>query len=302
MELELNAAAKINIHLQILKRRSDGFHGLQSIVAALDFGDTLLFQWDGRRGGAVTLETVWECRCDDIIEPHDNLVIKAIRLFQEKTGFDYTLHVKLTKRIPLGAGLGGGSSDAACTLLALNRISALHLPIDALHVMTAALGSDVPFFLYGGLAFMSGRGEAIKRIAVSRQFWVVLVFPGFSSNTRESYRRLDEARHEYHDEATPDEAVLLAVLQKDPTAWAVSGVFKNDFLPVLLSSPRLEEARMYRRILEGLKKSGAAFYSITGSGSSCFGIFTNSAAAEQAAAELAQKFHFVHLSFFSCAF
>jgi 4-diphosphocytidyl-2-C-methyl-D-erythritol kinase len=301
LSLCLDAPCKINLHLRAKERRSDGFHELESIFLALAFGDTLHFELgdEGQENGFVTKD----CRpsagagAGELPGP-DNIVLKATALFRAKTGFDRPLRIRLDKRVPLGAGLGGGSSDAAASLLALNDLAkrAGHpKPLGQAELREAAteLGSDVPFFLdvltgggdSAGAAWVTGRGERILPVEGPPACTVLLANPGFPSNTAEAYRLLDEHRGRRGAETGPRTATtgqsLIEALRGPPSRWP----YENDFLEVFLAENDASAAA-YRTILERLRRGGADFCGLTGSGSTCFGVFTGGGAAEKAAATL----------------
>jgi 4-diphosphocytidyl-2-C-methyl-D-erythritol kinase len=292
----IDAPCKINLHLCIGDKRPDGFHNLQSLFACLAFFDTLRFLPSGKKGEcllSIDLEQSTGGENILLIPPEDNLVYRAVSLFRERTGFSDGLEVLLKKRIPAGAGLGGGSSDAASTLLALNRLAGNRASMEELMDMAAILGSDVPFFLTGGLALVGGRGELIEPVVIAEtsfftELTVVLVKPPFSSDTATAYKHLDLSRIE----ATacgakfPKED-LIRSLEEDPLTWP----FYNDFLSI-------DSAGVYRAILEDLRKTGASFASLSGTGSCCFGIYTVKKTAEKAVKYLAGRGNFVRLTFF----
>jgi 4-diphosphocytidyl-2-C-methyl-D-erythritol kinase len=187
--LEVNAPAKLNLFLAVTGRRRDGFHDLVSLAVPLDFGDTLRVEPSART----------ELNCDDPTVPADdsNLVLRAARAFSEATGWRETVRFNLIKRVPAGAGLGGGSSDAAATLLALNRLAgpARALGPDRLAEVAASIGSDCPLFLAGGPVVMRGRGERLSPLPAGAAARLggrrVLVFkPGFPISTPWAYARL----------------------------------------------------------------------------------------------------------------
>ena len=288
----IQAPCKINLHLKVGEKRPDGFHGLESLFVSLAFGDTLRFEKNG----------------DCPLLTEKNLVSRAVSLFRDRTGFGSELCIHLDKRIPVGAGLGGGSSDAASTLLALNFLSGAALPMEELEEMAALLGSDVPFFLTGGAAWVSGRGELVEPVNFPGKLWVLLVMPPFSSDTTSAFRLLDQVReHESVTEGAkfPGEALsreaLVRALEDDPAIWP----FHNDFLPVFLNSEWEEidpdyasRAGMYRAAFEMLREAGASFAGLSGSGSCCFGIFTVEESAQKAEKELSKQGNFVRLTFF----
>jgi len=288
----IEAPCKINLHLKIGEKRPDGFHSLESLFACLAFADTLRLSGNGNEGECgLTMD--WECP-EEPISPENNLVFRAVSLFREKTGYKKGLNIHLNKRIPLGAGLGGGSSDAAACLLALNFLADSPLSMEELSKIASFLGSDVPFFLSGGLAFVSGRGELVEPVPFSQKIWVVLVRPPFPSDTARAYMLLDQARkgNKYVMERKElPKDVLLRALEGNPASWP----FYNDFYPgpnSLKNGDNEPSAVVYRVILEALQKEGALFSGLSGSGSCCFGIFSIKETAEKAARELSAKLHF----------
>lgn len=168
MSLTLPAYAKINLTLQVLRKRADGYHEIVSVLQSISLSDTLTVSpASGLNLSAPGLDCPVE----------DNLALKAARLLQETTGCTLGADIRLQKRIPSAAGLGGGSSDAATTLLALNELWGLGLARASLLTLAAGLGSDVPFFLYGGTVLAQGRGERLTPLPSLSGLWVVLAAP-----------------------------------------------------------------------------------------------------------------------------
>jgi 4-diphosphocytidyl-2-C-methyl-D-erythritol kinase len=292
------------LHLRVKERRSDAYHELESVFLALALGDTLHFELGdaGRPDELVTEDRRPRPSgrktgggFEEIPGP-DNIVLKAAALFRARTGFDRALRIRLEKRVPLGAGLGGGSSDGAATLAALNGLAerAGHprlLDGAELGKAAAELGSDAPFFLgvltAGGrnAAWVTGRGEHIRPIEGPADCAVLLANPGFPSNTAEAYRLLDLRRAGRGLEQGPETGLsagsLIAALREPPSRWP----YGNDFLELFLAE-KGARAAAYGSVLEGLRNGGADFCGLTGSGSTCFGIFTEKGAAEKAAETL----------------
>ena len=185
--MEFFAPAKINLSLRVLGRRADGFHDLESLMCPVSVFDTLEVTLRASGG----LEFV----CDDPALPagDDNLVARAARLFCAARGLEPHLRIALTKRIPHGAGLGGGSSDAATTLLALDRLFATQLSRATLATMAAELGSDVPFFIYESAAMIRGRGERVEPVAFPHALPLLLIKPPFGVPTPWAYSRWKDA-------------------------------------------------------------------------------------------------------------
>ena len=180
MKLILPSPAKVNLSLWIKGKRPDGYHEIITVMHTINLFDVISFQPSGKLElyikGNKTLPI-----------GRDNLVIKACRLFKEKTGINPKVSINLTKKIPIGAGLGGGSSNAATTLKGLNLIYGKPLSDEELYKIASKLGSDVPFFLKGGLAIAYGRGEKLRHYPPAG-FDILLVFPGFFCSTAEVYQ------------------------------------------------------------------------------------------------------------------
>ena len=276
-EVTVFSPAKINLHLSVKDRRPDGFHNLESVFLAVNFGDTLYFQ-----AGNDEFEA-------DFFIP-GNIILKAVTVFREKTGFSQGLKVRLKKRIPLGGGLGGGSSNAAAVLLALNKIAGFPLNRESLLETASSLGSDVPFFIYEtAAARVKGRGEQIEPIDAP-DLSLVLVNPGFPSDTARAFRLLDEYRnHEFLFANQPKGAHKPARTKERHDITGSWLNFRNDFLEVF---PQKEKS-VYNEIISGLREQGAQFANLSGTGSTCFGIFSGKEKARNAAEVLCKKWEFV---------
>ncbi len=172
--------------LKIHGRRADGFHEIETLMAPIELADTMTIEvGEGVRAGAV------ELTCNDELLPVDgsNLVVRAARSYMARSGWAVGLRIQLVKRIPHGAGLGGGSSDAAATLMALDEMSGCRLGHDVLIELAAALGSDIPFFLRGGAALCTGRGERVEEPAQPVPGWpLLLIKPPFGVPTPWAYQ------------------------------------------------------------------------------------------------------------------
>ena len=166
--ISIRAHAKINLTLEVLGRGDDGYHQIVSIIQTIDLHDTLTLE----PAPDITLE------CDrPELDFEDNLVLRAAHLLQESANAEKGARIVLHKKVPVSAGLGGGSSDAAAALKGLNRLWGLGLSIDDLSPLAARLGSDVPFFLHGGTAMVQGRGERVRPLPPADLKWVVLLSP-----------------------------------------------------------------------------------------------------------------------------
>ncbi|MCL2765080.1 MAG: 4-(cytidine 5'-diphospho)-2-C-methyl-D-erythritol kinase [Treponema sp.] len=275
------APAKVNIHLTVKDRRPDGFHDLESIFLAVDFGDTLKFELlECDNSAEICMEGL-----DFSIPAQENIIFRSLCLFREKTGFSRGIKITAEKRIFAGSGLGGGSSNAAAVLLTLNKIAGSPLSRETLLEMAAVLGSDVPFFIHEtAAAIITGRGDKIEPVKCP-SLHLVLVYPGFSSDTAAAYRLLDDYRagKNHPNDSMPLD--LSAV--RAGCAWFAeeSGFFKNDFLEVFLQ----REMTIYSELLSALLELGACFTGLSGAGSACFGIFKESQQAQKAAYALRSR-------------
>jgi 4-diphosphocytidyl-2-C-methyl-D-erythritol kinase len=254
----LHAHAKINLWLRIVAREQDtGYHQIETAFCRLRLSDELRFE-SLPEGFVLTVEGA------DLGEPADNLVTRAASAFRDETGLDPAVHVRLTKRIPAGAGLGGGSSDAATTLLALNRIHGWPLAGTALHEIACRLGADVPFFLSGAaLALGWGRGDRLLGLPGPPAANVCLVCPPIPIPTADAYRALD-VRHT----APPPMPLEPGVLR----SWdEIAEHAHNDF-----ESVASRWVGDFAAIRAALLDAGARLALLAGSGSAVFGVFDRS--------------------------
>jgi 4-diphosphocytidyl-2-C-methyl-D-erythritol kinase len=294
-KLTISAPAKINLYLTVKNIRQDGYHDMESVFLALDFGDILYFEQINENSAEITVEGL-----DFALPAEKNIIYKALSIFREKTGFYQGLKINVKKHIPPGGGLGGGSSDAASTLLALNKIAGFPLGREALLEMAVSLGSDVPFFICEtGAALVSGRGECIRPIEAPRWFFV-LINPGFPSETAAAFRLLDEYRAKKGSRVntSPQRFDIQKKIKKEAVFSSASvylcdmklddNVLKNDFLPVFHEQVQ----KIYMEIILQLKDLGADFANLSGSGSTCFGVFKDRIKAEKAAASLRKVWDF----------
>jgi len=268
----VRAPAKVNLSLRVLRRRTDGYHDLDTLFQAIDLYDEVEVELVG---GGVSLSVE---RAADLGPEESNLAHRAASAFIEAAGAETGVRVRLTKHIPVGAGLGGGSSDAAAVLRCL---SALIPGVGAsrLAEIGAVLGSDVPFFLgESPLARGRGRGELLQPLDPLPPTDLVLVSPPVRVSTAEAYRALADNRAAGMERPDPV-AAPVATSWNDPTAVSI-----NDFEPLMAAShPEIAGA------LASLLSVGASLARMTGSGSTCFGLFDDREAAERAAEALAEE-------------
>ena len=253
----IKAFAKINLTLQALGKRQDGFHDVRTVLQTIDLSDRMVCV---SRRGPLRLR----CRAEGVPADHTNLVWRAVAALWRaagRSGEPRDLEIAVTKRIPVGAGLGGGSSDAAATLAALTRLWNLDLSRQALARVAAALGSDVPFFLWGGAALGLGRGDEIYPLADLPRWWVVIVTPPFGISTAEAYGWIDARAA--GDGATADPRLINTWLASVP-------VLGNDFeAPVTRRHPEIAQ------VVVALRQQGALLAAMSGSGSAIFGLFAS---------------------------
>jgi 4-diphosphocytidyl-2-C-methyl-D-erythritol kinase len=187
--MQLYAPAKINLSFEIKGRREDGFHEIETLMAPISLSDRLTIERNSDH------EAI-QFSCDDLSLPdgEDNLVVRAARLFQKATGIAAGIKITLEKNIPHGAGLGGGSSDAATTLLGLNELFGTHLEQNDLFKLAAEIGFDVPFFIAGSAAICRGRGELVQPTSLPGTFTLLLLKPDFGVPTPWAYERWKNSR------------------------------------------------------------------------------------------------------------
>ena len=259
VRLEVRAPAKINLDLRVLDLRPDGFHEVRTILQTVALHDTLTLT--ARPGPLIVRSgSPWVPR------DRDNLVWKAgAALWRAlgRSGQPTDVAVRIRKRVPAGAGLGGASSDAAAALRALRLVWAPAASARLLHEVAAAVGSDVAFFLRGGTMLATGRGERTRALRALRRYDVVLASPPFAVSTPAAYRWWDE---------------MPGLAERTPAGWrAHPGRLRNDLEePVVARHPAIGEA------VARLRAAGAVRAAMTGSGSAVFGLFESTAAAARA--------------------
>lgn len=285
MPLQRHSHCKVNLLLNILGRRPDGFHELESLMLPVPLHDTLHFL---RVPGGVHLT------CDDPALPVDatNLVHRAAARFMEAAGVAGGVRIHLEKRLPMAAGLGGGSGNAATTLLALNELFDAPLDATRLHTLAAQLGSDVPFFLTAQPALVFGRGEKVQTLApfaALKGAALVLARPGFGIATPWAYAQL--ARHPGALNGRPGRAGALAELLMVGDLAGAGRAFYNS-----LEAPALRKFPLLALFQEFFRERGALGALMSGSGSTTFALATCRATAEQLREGFQQKFGIMHWS------
>lgn len=251
---KIEAPAKINIRLKVVKKRSDGYHELVSIMVPVGLYDKIDLELIDGNGIHIS------CEDPSVPSNENNLAYRAARSFLSKTGIETGISIKLTKNIPVAAGLGGGSSDAASVLLRLNEIYSDPLSISDLHDLATPLGADVPFFLDCRPSLARGIGEILEPIDNWPEYWYVIVTPPIHVSTSWVYTniKLELTTGEYD--------YILSVLKNEP--FTISHILENDLEKVTSASfPVIETLKNL------LSDAGAEGAIMSGSGPSVFGLF-----------------------------
>jgi 4-diphosphocytidyl-2-C-methyl-D-erythritol kinase len=277
--------AKINFGLRILGKRPDGYHAIETILQMLDLCDWLTFRANDTGTIALT------CRPPTLPTDERNLVIRAARSLQQLSHASHGVDITLEKRIPIAAGLGGGSSNAATALLALNHLWGLKCPATVLHQLAAQLGSDVPFFLNGPTALAAGRGEVLSPIPPLPPLTGVLVNPGFGVSAGWAYGQFRD-RSLGSDQTL---AITLRALQNQELSLLADAII-NDLEPgVAAVYPVIREMQ------EALRAVGAVATFLSGSGPTVCGVFSQAASVPQAVARLARRPEWIAIPFATLA-
>ena len=297
--VRVSAPAKINLHLEVLGLRADGFHELAMVMQSIDLADEL--SCINTADGSLHLT----CDCDDLSCGRDNLIVRAAELLRQRSGFgELGARLHLSKRIPIGAGLAGGSSDGAAALVALNTLWGLGHSQAELECMAADLGSDMPFCIAGGSQVCFGRGETLEPLmAGCHRFGVVLVKdPLVSVSTPWAYgecRRLRGATYLDDESAFEDRR---QALRQAPWLQPHDDLrippLRNDLQEVV--APQTPAVPIALQLLADLP--GQLRVAMSGSGPSCFALFPDRSAADLALEQHREQFHDAGLEAWSCSF
>jgi len=275
--VEIEAFAKINIGLHIGGRMPDGYHPIFSVFHSVDLNDTLSI--GEKKGPGIEIAGSFDCPLEA------TTIYRAASLFLRSRRLDAGLSIVVDKRIPVQAGLGGGSADAAAVLVGLDELFPEGRSGDALAGMASMVGADVPFFLSGGAAYVSGRGERVEKLDPRLDLGLLILKPGFGMPTADAYLRLDATRAarpgiSKGEAAGPpvprplsSRSAANKALRSVPAAWS----FENDFAPLLF-----ESFPEYGIFESALREAGADFISPSGSGSCIYGVFDSQAASASA--------------------
>ncbi len=265
MAVTVFSPAKINLYLAVTGRRPDGFHDLVSVAAPLDFGDELEAE---RQPGGVGRQFSLTCDHPEVPRDDSNLVLKAARAFAAATGYEGRVAFKLTKRIPLGAGLGGGSSNAVAALRALNQLSGGLLPVEKLSGLAAGLGSDCALFIHSAPVVMRGRGESVELLPAAaaarlRGRDVLLFKPGFGISTPWAYQRMIARGTDY---------VPAAEAERKLVAWLAGEAPVEELLGNNMEPAAFEKYLALPVLLGKLRDDFGVVGRMSGSGSACFAL------------------------------
>lgn len=272
-EIVVRAPAKVNLLIRVLDRLPNGYHNLWSLMHTVDVFDLLRIRLNPNREGLVLT-------CGDAPLPLDkgNLVYRAAELVLHRSEKNVGVDIELTKVIPLSAGLGGGSSDAAATLYGLTHLLGLNWTVSDLCEAGATLGSDIPFFFNAPCAVVQGWGQEVKACSLKGERWVVLVNPGFPIQTKWAYEQLSSQR----EAVRPLGEFTKRINRELSLSWEeVIGIMENDFEP-----PLFPFYPILGFIKDTLLSFGAQAALLSGSGATVFGIFRTQEEASQASARL----------------
>lgn len=269
--LILKAPAKINWFLHVVRKRDDGYHDIVSFMQWVNLYDSLVIEHSDM------VEVITESD----IPLENNLVYKAAMVIKEHAGVDMGVRIVLKKEIPMAAGMGGGSSDAAFAMMGLNRHWNLNMGRHELARLGAMLGSDVPFFFHGPASLIEGRGEIVSPVEIKRSYAILLVKPPVDVSTAWGYAEIDRhsSRHSHSEVLTKknDNIKLFCHALEAGDLSSLSQNWGNDFESLVIS-----RYPVVGDIKQGLLKRGALFSAMSGSGPTVFGVFESEQVASEA--------------------
>lgn len=275
--IEISSYAKVNLTLDVLGVRPDGFHAIESVMQSISLHDQIILTKRAEPGISIT------CNMPGVPTDERNLVYKAAAALLKDSGTEIGLQIHIEKSIPAQAGLGGGSSNAAATLVALSKLLNISTERDRLVSLGAEVGSDVPFFLCGGTAQVLGRGEDVRPLPDIASNWMAIVKPPFGISTAWSYNRIDAMREEGKisiDEHSSASERLVSALNSG-SCEPLSRLFYND-----LEAPAIEQHPEIEDIKSIMICNGAEAALMCGSGSAVFGLFKEENTASNALEKL----------------
>ena len=278
--LTMKSYAKINLTLNILKRLSSGYHNIESVMQQIELADNITFE-------RLAEEQIVMQSNNPSIENEDNLAYKAAELLKQRFKVKGGIKINIEKNVPLSSGLGGGSSNAATALMALNRLWKLRMKEHELIKVGVEIGSDVPFFIIGGTALVTGIGDKIKPVTRYPKLNYVLINPGYRVSTESAYNAFDKAKIKPKKPKT--DGVVKALANSDVKALANS--VSNDFEELMF-----KKHRDLRDIKTNMLRNGALNTVLSGSGPTMIGIFNSIYEAREAYFKLKDDYPFVFLT------
>lgn len=275
-EIVVKSFCKINIGLNIISKREDGYHNLQTIFYPISLADKITFR--------KSTELKFFSNSDLLNSEKNNLIIKAIELLKNYTGEEFNVEIFLEKNIPIGAGLGGGSSNAAFTLKAINDLFELKISMVKLKEFALTLGSDVPLFLSDLPAYAESRGEKLKKINLKVKHPILIIYPGIHISTKWAFSKISPQKSEIN---------LEEVIEKYPDNYKIwQELINNDFERIVI-----EEFTEIKDLQNLLSEFGADFYKMSGSGSTFFAIFSNNENLYSAKKYFEEKNYFTYIEY-----
>lgn len=269
-QLTKEAYAKVNLGLDVLRRRADGYHEVKMVMQTVDICDTLTFT--KKSGQGITLKVDKE----ELSADGDNLICRAAKLLFDKAGIRQGVDILLNKRIPIAAGMAGGSADAAATLLGLNELFEMGFSVEELKALGVSLGADIPYCIMGGTALSEGIGEILTELPPPPKCMLVVAKPDINVSTKFVYENLHADALSYH----PDIDGMVAAIKEG----SLRGI--TDRMGNVLETVTVREYPIIDTIKNVMKDAGAENALMSGSGPTVFGIFTAQEQAQKAAAQI----------------
>ncbi|MDE7339504.1 MAG: 4-(cytidine 5'-diphospho)-2-C-methyl-D-erythritol kinase [Lachnospiraceae bacterium] len=272
-QLKRNAYAKINLGLDVLRRREDGYHEVKMIMQTIDLYDTLTFCKKKEPGIVLKIDK------ENLSAGRDNLVCRAAEKLFAKMGISGGVEIFLEKRIPIAAGMAGGSTDAAATLMGLNELFGFGYSLEQLQALGVTLGADIPYCLMGGTALSEGIGEVLTKLPAPPPCVLVVAKPDIDVSTKFVYENLHADTLAYH----PDIDGMAAAIR----SGSLSGIAKR--IGNVLETVTVRKYPVIEEIKEQMKKAGALNALMSGSGPTVFGLFTEKEPADAAAEQIRRR-------------